>query len=130
MQWFEQTSALAKLKAHLLQTQKKINWSTNCHKIGYASRSNKKVINASADKDGLHRIRPSSYLDDTESQQVDYRKRKKSLLMKETDRCRSLEAQPPLTAASIAKLSPLTVENTTFQVRFSLIFESNQQRRS
>ncbi|ONK72044.1 uncharacterized protein A4U43_C04F15100 [Asparagus officinalis] len=50
-QGFERTTVLSRLEARLLQMQKTY-WTTNCHKIGYAPRRNKKLINGSEDKDG------------------------------------------------------------------------------
>ncbi|XP_062027721.1 protein MICRORCHIDIA 7-like [Rosa rugosa] len=44
-QGFERTTILSRLEAKLVQMQKTY-WSTNCHKIGYAARRNKKVNNA------------------------------------------------------------------------------------
>lgn len=44
-QGFERTTILSRLEAKLVQMQKTY-WSTNCHKIGYAARRNKKAINA------------------------------------------------------------------------------------
>ncbi|XP_004298543.1 PREDICTED: uncharacterized protein LOC101292116 [Fragaria vesca subsp. vesca] len=41
-QGFERTTILSRLEAKLVQMQKTY-WSTNCHKIGYAARRNKKV---------------------------------------------------------------------------------------
>ncbi|XP_047957119.1 protein MICRORCHIDIA 7-like isoform X1 [Salvia hispanica] len=41
-QGFERTTVLSKLEARLIQMQKTY-WTTNCHKIGYAPRVNKKV---------------------------------------------------------------------------------------
>ncbi|XP_037491189.1 protein MICRORCHIDIA 7 isoform X1 [Jatropha curcas] len=46
-QGFERTTVLARLEARLVQMQKTY-WSTLCHKIGYAPRRNKKLINESA----------------------------------------------------------------------------------
>ncbi|XWS47776.1 hypothetical protein CRYUN_Cryun13aG0014100 [Craigia yunnanensis] len=45
-QGFERTTVLARLEARLVQMQKAY-WSTNCHRIGYAPRRNKKKINQS-----------------------------------------------------------------------------------
>ncbi|XVF11480.1 hypothetical protein REPUB_Repub08aG0031200 [Reevesia pubescens] len=45
-QGFERTTVLARLEARLVQMQK-LYWSTNCHKIGYAPRRNKKNIDQS-----------------------------------------------------------------------------------
>ncbi|XP_052175254.1 protein MICRORCHIDIA 7-like isoform X3 [Diospyros lotus] len=42
-QGFERTTVLSRLEARLVQMQK-LYWSTNCHKIGYAPRRNKKLI--------------------------------------------------------------------------------------
>ncbi|TXG48549.1 hypothetical protein EZV62_024424 [Acer yangbiense] len=49
-QGFERTTVLARLEARLIQMQKTY-WSTYCHRIGYAPRRNKTVINASADRE-------------------------------------------------------------------------------
>ncbi|KAJ9163926.1 hypothetical protein P3X46_023548 [Hevea brasiliensis] len=46
-QGFERTTVLARLEGRLVQMQKSY-WSTYCHKIGYAPRRNKKLINESA----------------------------------------------------------------------------------
>ncbi|OAY30716.2 protein MICRORCHIDIA 7 isoform X2 [Manihot esculenta] len=46
-QGFERTTVLARLEARLVQMQKTY-WSTYCHKIGYAPRRNKKLINEGA----------------------------------------------------------------------------------
>ncbi|XP_074567187.1 protein MICRORCHIDIA 7-like [Curcuma longa] len=48
-QGFERTTILSRLEAKLVQMQKSY-WATNCHKIGYAPRVNKKN-NESGDKD-------------------------------------------------------------------------------
>ncbi|XP_034908942.1 protein MICRORCHIDIA 7 isoform X1 [Populus alba] len=45
-QGFERTTVLARLEARLVQMQKHY-WCTFCHKIGYAPRRNKKLINES-----------------------------------------------------------------------------------
>ncbi|KAJ6970814.1 hypothetical protein D5086_028556 [Populus alba] len=47
-QGFERTTVLARLEARLVQMQKQY-WSTYCHKIGYAPRRNKKLINELSD---------------------------------------------------------------------------------
>ncbi|KAL5791544.1 hypothetical protein ACOSP7_000138 [Xanthoceras sorbifolium] len=47
-QGFERTTVLARLEARLIQMQKTY-WSTYCHRIGYAPRRNKKLVNAYAD---------------------------------------------------------------------------------
>ncbi|KAJ6676445.1 PROTEIN MICRORCHIDIA 7 [Salix viminalis] len=47
-QGFERTTVLARLEARLVQMQKQY-WSTYCHKIGYAPRRNKKLINEFSD---------------------------------------------------------------------------------
>ncbi|XP_021286703.1 protein MICRORCHIDIA 7-like [Herrania umbratica] len=49
-QGFERTTVLARLEARLVQMQKTY-WSTNCHKIGYAPRRNKKNIDQSLGRD-------------------------------------------------------------------------------
>ncbi|KAK3183192.1 hypothetical protein Dsin_030478 [Dipteronia sinensis] len=49
-QGFERTTVLARLEARLIQMQKTY-WSTYCHRIGYAPRRNKKVINAYTDRE-------------------------------------------------------------------------------
>ncbi|KAK7369631.1 hypothetical protein VNO80_11673 [Phaseolus coccineus] len=49
-QGFERTLVLSRLESKLIQMQKKY-WSTNCHKIGYASNRNKIQIRDSGDKD-------------------------------------------------------------------------------
>ncbi|XP_050224107.1 protein MICRORCHIDIA 7-like [Mercurialis annua] len=49
-QGFERTTVLARLEARLIQMQKTY-WSTYCHKIGYAPRRNKKLIDEDADGD-------------------------------------------------------------------------------
>ncbi|XP_048330184.2 protein MICRORCHIDIA 7 [Ziziphus jujuba] len=46
-QGFERTTVLARLEARLVQMQKTY-WTTNCHRIGYAPRRNKKLLSASA----------------------------------------------------------------------------------
>ncbi|RVW52583.1 Protein MICRORCHIDIA 4 [Vitis vinifera] len=46
-QGFERTIVLSRLETRLLQMQKTY-WTTYCHKIGYAPRRNKKLINESA----------------------------------------------------------------------------------
>ncbi|KAE8675545.1 MORC family CW-type zinc finger protein 4, putative isoform 3 [Hibiscus syriacus] len=43
-QGFERTTVLARLEARLVQMQKNY-WYTNCHRIGYAPRRDKKIIN-------------------------------------------------------------------------------------
>ncbi|KAJ0112603.1 hypothetical protein Patl1_01272 [Pistacia atlantica] len=48
-QGFERTTVLARLEARLIQMQKNYWW-TNCHRVGYAARRNKKQINGSEDK--------------------------------------------------------------------------------
>ncbi|CAJ1937542.1 unnamed protein product, partial [Sphenostylis stenocarpa] len=48
-QGFERTLVLSRLESKLVQMQKKY-WSTNCHKIGYASNRNKTQIRDSAEK--------------------------------------------------------------------------------
>ncbi|KAL7099328.1 hypothetical protein ACP275_09G077200 [Erythranthe tilingii] len=55
-QGFERTIVLARLETRLIQMQRTY-WSTNCHKIGYAARSNKKGNNedSSADFPGLNK---------------------------------------------------------------------------
>ncbi|KAF9668063.1 hypothetical protein SADUNF_Sadunf15G0088300 [Salix dunnii] len=47
-QGFERTTVLARLEARLVQMQKQY-WSTYCHKIGYAPRRNKKLVNEFSD---------------------------------------------------------------------------------
>lgn len=49
-QGFERTLVLSRLESKLIQMQKKY-WSTNCHKIGYASNRSKILIRDSADKE-------------------------------------------------------------------------------
>ena len=49
-QGFERTTVLARLETWLIQMQKAY-WSTNCHRIGYALRRNKKNINQSTSRD-------------------------------------------------------------------------------
>ncbi|XP_022736468.1 protein MICRORCHIDIA 7-like isoform X2 [Durio zibethinus] len=49
-QGFERTTVLARLEARLVQMQKAY-WSTNCHRIGYAQRRNKKNIEQSLGRD-------------------------------------------------------------------------------
>ncbi|XP_077251675.1 protein MICRORCHIDIA 4-like [Tasmannia lanceolata] len=49
-QGFERTTVLARLEARLVQIQKTY-WRTNCHKIGYAPRHPKKLINQSSIKE-------------------------------------------------------------------------------
>ncbi|XWS60228.1 hypothetical protein CRYUN_Cryun07bG0017800 [Craigia yunnanensis] len=49
-QGFERTTVLARLEARLVQMQKAY-WTTNCHRIGYAPRRNKKNINQSLGRD-------------------------------------------------------------------------------
>ncbi|XVE63715.1 hypothetical protein DITRI_Ditri07aG0041900 [Diplodiscus trichospermus] len=49
-QGFERTTVLARLEARLIQMQKAY-WSTNCHRIGYAPRRNKKNIEQSLGRD-------------------------------------------------------------------------------
>ncbi|KAK1257388.1 hypothetical protein QJS04_geneDACA023732 [Acorus gramineus] len=48
-QGFERTTMLARLEARLVHMQKQY-WSTNCHRIGYAPRRNKKLVNGSFDR--------------------------------------------------------------------------------
>ncbi|KAE8661713.1 putative calmodulin binding protein [Hibiscus syriacus] len=49
-QGFERTTVLARLEARLKEMQKTY-WTTNCHRIGYAPRRNKKGIEQSLDRD-------------------------------------------------------------------------------
>ncbi|KAE8694533.1 hypothetical protein F3Y22_tig00110782pilonHSYRG00075 [Hibiscus syriacus] len=49
-QGFERTTVLARLEAQLVQMQKNY-WHTNCHRIGYAPRRDKKIINHSLAKE-------------------------------------------------------------------------------
>ncbi|KAF5732235.1 putative zinc finger protein [Tripterygium wilfordii] len=58
-QGFERTTVLARLESKLINMQKTY-WSSNCHKIGYAPRLNKRFINES-----LEREESSDYLPHT-----------------------------------------------------------------
>ncbi|GMJ05889.1 hypothetical protein like AT5G50780 [Hibiscus trionum] len=49
-QGFERTTVLARLETRLKEMQKTY-WTTNCHRIGYAPRRNKKSIEQSLDRD-------------------------------------------------------------------------------
>ncbi|KAK8604665.1 hypothetical protein V6N13_099596 [Hibiscus sabdariffa] len=49
-QGFERTTVLARLETRLKEMQKTY-WTTNCHRIGYAPRRNKKAIEQSLDRD-------------------------------------------------------------------------------
>ncbi|KAK9684318.1 hypothetical protein RND81_10G201900 [Saponaria officinalis] len=57
-QGFERTTVLARLENKLVQMQKTY-WSTQCHKIGYAPRRNKKQVE-SADRESSPEYTPSS----------------------------------------------------------------------
>ncbi|KAF3438470.1 hypothetical protein FNV43_RR21232 [Rhamnella rubrinervis] len=59
-QGFERTTVLAKLESRLIQMQKTY-WTTNCHKIGYAPRRNKKLLSGSADRDTSPDYLPQSF---------------------------------------------------------------------
>lgn len=58
-QGFERTLVLSRLESKLIQMQKKY-WSTNCHKIGYASNRSKILTRDSADKDASPEYVPES----------------------------------------------------------------------
>ncbi|RDY07141.1 Protein MICRORCHIDIA 4, partial [Mucuna pruriens] len=58
-QGFERTLVLSRLESKLIQMQKKY-WSTNCHKIGYASNRSKIQIRDSADKEASPDYVPES----------------------------------------------------------------------
>ncbi|XP_039035683.1 protein MICRORCHIDIA 7-like [Hibiscus syriacus] len=52
-QGFERTTVLARLEARLLQMQKNY-WYTNCHRIGYAPRRDRKIINQTLAKNAFN----------------------------------------------------------------------------
>lgn len=58
-QGFERTLVLSRLESKLIQMQKKY-WSTNCHKIGYASNRSKILTRDSADKEASPEYVPES----------------------------------------------------------------------
>ncbi|KAL9335424.1 hypothetical protein Peur_072605 [Populus x canadensis] len=58
-QGFERTTVLSRLEARLVQMQKHY-WSTYCHKIGYAPRRNKKLINESDRENSPDDLPPTS----------------------------------------------------------------------
>ncbi|OVA09609.1 hypothetical protein BVC80_9101g136 [Macleaya cordata] len=61
-QGFERTTVLARLEARLVQMQKTY-WSSNCHKIGYAPRRQKKLLSESAARDSS----PDEYIPQSSS---------------------------------------------------------------
>ncbi|KAJ0972535.1 hypothetical protein J5N97_020494 [Dioscorea zingiberensis] len=56
---FERTIVLSRLEARLVQMQKTY-WSTNCHKIGYAPRRNKKLIESQNRESSPEAYQPST----------------------------------------------------------------------
>ncbi|KAK4569130.1 hypothetical protein RGQ29_004505 [Quercus rubra] len=58
-QGFERTTVLARLESRLIQMQKNY-WGTNCHRIGYAARRNKKFLASADSETSLDSLPPPS----------------------------------------------------------------------